>query len=159
MTKNNLHNWPCDLIATLMFCVEEDRVLLIHKKRGLGAGKINGPGGKLEPGESLMACACRETAEETGIVGTKARAAGVLCFTFRDGLRLRVHPFVCQEFSGVMQETEEARPFWQPINQIPFEKMWADDRLWLPHVLAGGQVEGHCLFDGDQLLEHSLSLC
>ncbi len=48
------NNWEPGLRATLMFIVDEAReeVLLIRKKRGLGAGKINGPGGKIDPGET-----------------------------------------------------------------------------------------------------------
>ena len=45
-------NWEPEELSTIMFVVEESRVLLIHKKRGLGAGKINGPGGKIEKGPS-----------------------------------------------------------------------------------------------------------
>ncbi len=33
-------NWQPDLKATLMFIVQGDDVLLIRKKRGIGAGKI-----------------------------------------------------------------------------------------------------------------------
>ena len=43
--------------ATLLFVVRDGEILLIHKKRGIGAGKINGPGGRLDPGESTLACA------------------------------------------------------------------------------------------------------
>ena len=156
----SFETWKCDQVATLLFCINQDleKVLLIHKKRGLGAGKINGPGGKLEPGESLAHCACRETLEETGIAALNASAQGILCFRFLDGLRLRVHIFVTHNYSGNMVETDEAIPYWQEISQIPYQKMWADDALWLPHVLAGGKAYGHFEFDDDQLLEHSLSL-
>ena len=37
--------WQPEEVATLMFIIQGDSVLLIRKKRGLGAGKINGPGG------------------------------------------------------------------------------------------------------------------
>ena len=42
--------WTPDILATLMFVVQKGRILLIRKKRGIGAGKVNGPGGKFEPG-------------------------------------------------------------------------------------------------------------
>ncbi|HYF35152.1 MAG TPA: NUDIX domain-containing protein, partial [Prosthecobacter sp.] len=53
--------WQPAIRATLMFIIDEarDEVLLIRKKRGLGAGKINGPGGKIDPGESSIECAVR----------------------------------------------------------------------------------------------------
>ena len=50
-------DWDCwvpDERATLLFVVRGGEILLMHKKRGLGAGKINGPGGRLEPGETPM---------------------------------------------------------------------------------------------------------
>ena len=48
-------NWTPEQTATLMFVIDDNRVLLIRKKRGLGAGKINGPGGRLEEGETPYA--------------------------------------------------------------------------------------------------------
>lgn len=45
------------------------KVLLIHKTHPeWQAGKINGIGGKIEPGETPVDCIVRETAEETGLV-------------------------------------------------------------------------------------------
>ena len=55
--------WAPRDTATLLFVVRassaqgahgEREVLLIRKKRGLGAGKINGPGGRLEPDETSL---------------------------------------------------------------------------------------------------------
>jgi 8-oxo-dGTP diphosphatase len=50
---------PAD-VATLLFIIEGDRILLIEKKRGLGSGKVNAPGGRLEPGETAFEAAIRE---------------------------------------------------------------------------------------------------
>ena len=47
-------DWQANMIANLVFLTRGEEVLLIHKKTGLGAGKINGPGGKLEPGETAL---------------------------------------------------------------------------------------------------------
>ena len=49
--------WVPEQVATLMFITKGERVLLIRKKRGLGAGKINGPGGRIEENETPAACA------------------------------------------------------------------------------------------------------
>jgi len=59
--------WRASDPATLLFVVRDGQILLIRKKRGLGAGKINGPGGKFEKGETPLACALRETQEELEI--------------------------------------------------------------------------------------------
>ena len=59
--------WTPDILATLMFVVQKGRILLIRKKRGIGAGKVNGPGGKFEPGETALQCVLREVREELGV--------------------------------------------------------------------------------------------
>ena len=64
ISKINWQTWQPEEVATLMFVMTDNQVLLIRKKRGLGAGNINGPGGRIEPGESPMQCAVRETEEE-----------------------------------------------------------------------------------------------
>src|SRR5687768_9308070 len=74
--------------ATLLFVLDGDRVLLIRKQRGLGAGKINGPGGRLDPGETPLQAAVREVEEELCITPTGVRQCGELLFQFVDGYSL-----------------------------------------------------------------------
>lgn len=138
--------------ATLVFVVREGQVLLIRKKRGLGAGKINGPGGRLDPGETPAACAAREVAEELRVQPVGLRAFGELRFQFVDGYAIHVHVFRADDILGTPTETDEAAPLWVPVSGIPYEEMWADDRSWLPHLLAGRHFEGWFVFDGDRML-------
>src|SRR5216117_655066 len=86
-------NWKPTEYANLCFVIRDGQILLIHKKRGLGAGKINGPGGKLEPGEAPLAGAIREVQEEIGVTPTGVEARGEIRFQFTDGLRLHGHVF------------------------------------------------------------------
>ena len=60
-------SWQPDLRTTLIFVRRDDALLLIEKKTGLGQGKINGPGGKIEVGETPAAGALRELSEEVGL--------------------------------------------------------------------------------------------
>jgi 8-oxo-dGTP diphosphatase len=151
-------NWKAQQLATLLFVVRDGQVLLIHKKRGLGAGKINGPGGRLDDGESAMQAAIREVQEELRVTPLGIEYAGELSFQFVDGLSLHVEVFRAGDCDGEPQETDEAKPLWAPIDKIPFERMWADDRLWIPLMLARKKFSGRFLFDADTMLGHEIHI-
>jgi 8-oxo-dGTP diphosphatase len=140
--------------ATLIFVVHEGEVLLIRKKRGLGAGKITAPGGRLEDEETPLECALRELHEELRVTATSAEAAGELRFQFVDGHSIHVWAFRALGFSGTAAETEEAVPLWTPLDSLPWDEMWADDRLWVPLLLEGRRFDGRFVFDGDRMLDH-----
>jgi len=148
--------WTPAVRATLLFVWKDGALLMIRKKRGLGAGKINGPGGKLDPGETPLQAAVREVEEEVGVTPIAPVERGRLRFQFVDGLRLQVHVFTASDCVGTLRETDEALPMWVPQDAIPYDEMWADDRVWLPCVLAGEWVELRAVFDGDDMLEHHL---
>lgn len=148
--------WTPKDVATLLFVRRAHEVLLIRKKRGLGAGKINGPGGRLEPDETPLAAAIREVQEEVGITPLAVRHAGDLSFQFVDGYSLHCHVFTANGYRGEPVETDEAAPRWTPVAAMPYDEMWADDRLWFPLLLNGIPFRGRFLFDGDAMLTHDL---
>jgi 8-oxo-dGTP diphosphatase len=152
-------SWKPDR-ATLLFVVDEasERILLIRKKRGLGAGKVNGPGGRIEPGESALACAIREVEEELCVTPTGVTESGELSFQFVDGYALHAVVFRATGLTGTPAETSEAIPLWTPLDAIPFSEMWADDALWLPLMLARKRFRGRFVFDGDAMLDHELAV-
>lgn len=149
-------SWTADDTATLLFVVRDGRVLLIRKKRGLGAGKVNAPGGRLEPGESPLECAVREVQEELGVTPLAPTHHGELRFHFVDGYKLHAHVFRAEDCDGLARETDEAAPLWTALDAIPYDEMWADDALWVPVLLAGGRFQGRFVFDGDAMLDHAL---
>ena len=154
----NWEAWVPTQRATLLFVIRDGQILLIHKKRGLGAGKINGPGGRLEPGETPDAAAVREVQEELCVTPTGLAAAGELRFQFADGFSIQGYVFTATDCRGTPQETDEATPLWVRLDAIPFERMWADDQGWMPLLLARRLFLGRFLFDGDTLLGHELFL-
>ena len=144
--------------ATLVFVVSDGRILLIRKKRGLGAGKVNGPGGRVEPGERPEVGAARELREEVGLRAGPLTRLGDHRFQFIDGYSIYVHVYWTSEVAGTAVETDEASPFWCDVDAIPFEEMWQDDQYWLPLVLQGRRFSGYWIFDGDTMLDHRLDV-
>lgn len=142
--------------ATLLFVIEGGRILLIEKKRGLGAGKVNAPGGRMEPNERAIECALRELREELCVGASGVVEHGELSFHFVDGYKLHCHVFRADTCEGEPVETDEATPLWTPLEAIPFDRMWADDALWLPMLIAGESFHGRFVFDGDRMVDHDL---
>ena len=124
-------HWQPDLLTTLVFIRQQQQVLLIHKKTGLGAGKILGPGGKLEPFETPLACAIRETEEELEITPHDLQPMAELFFHDLASPKINVYVYVTDHFVGTPTETREAAPLWCPMANLPLDKMWADDQFWL----------------------------
>ena len=142
--------------GVLCFIVREREVLLILKKRGLGGGKINAPGGKIDPGETPLQAAIRETQEEVGLTPHDPVLRGELYFQFTNGYSLHCLVYRAEGCSGTPTETDEAVPIWTPRDAIPYEKMWADDATWLPLLLAGERFTGHFVFDDEAMLYHKI---
>ncbi len=144
-------------ILTLCLIVRDDRILLGMKKRGFGAGRWNGFGGKVEEGESIEEGAKRETLEESGVAITEMEAVGIHEFEFaRDrGNILEVHVYRVTAWEGEPHETEEMRPQWFTTDAIPYDAMWPDDIHWIPVFLAGKKFRTRFLFgEGDSVLEN-----
>lgn len=144
-------------ILTLCFVMKEDRILLAMKKRGFGAGRWNGFGGKVEAGETIEEAAKRETKEECGIEIVEMEKAGIHEFEFASdrGTILEVHVFRVSEWQGEPRETEEMRPQWFTTDAIPYDEMWPDDIHWIPVFLTGKKFRTKFLFgEGDSVLEN-----
>lgn len=163
MSQGELHvdaidwiTWKPTEYANLCFVMRDGQILLIRKKRGLGAGKINGPGGRLEKGETALIAAIRETQEELGVTPTGMQEIGELFFQFLDGYKLHVAVFAASDCEGEACESPEATPLWTAIEAIPYHEMWEDDAYWLPLLLERKKFRGYFVFDGEKLLSHRL---
>lgn len=143
----------CDR-ATLVFVFRGDEILLINKKTGLGKGKVNGPGGKVDPGETPEVCAVRECQEELGITVSDLEYCGQHRFQFVDGYSIHVWVYRTTAFEGVPVSSPEADPLWVRQDEVPYDEMWEDDRLWLPMMIRGERFQTRWIFDGDHMLDH-----
>lgn len=146
------------IIATLCFPVTETEILLGLKKRGLGALKWNGFGGKVETGESIEDAARRETKEECGLEIISFEKRGVIQFKYlEEDKHIEGHIFCATSWRGKIEESEEMKPQWFNRNEIPYESMWLTDIHWLPTFLQGKRFTAELTFKNyDTLLEWSL---
>ncbi len=148
--------------CTLLFLVRDGEILLADKKRGFGKDLINGIGGKIEQGETIEQALLRETNEEIAVTPMRYRKVAEHNFRQDEGKdpwRMYVHVYLCDEWQGKPSETDEMRPRWYKLEDIPYAEMWADDEFWLPQVLAGKKVYGEFSFnEQNQLLKHNVEI-
>lgn len=140
-------------VASLCFLVDKKnkRVLMGMKKRGFGAGKYNGFGGKVEPGEKIEDAAKRELFEECGVTATNIKHVAELTFFFKTKPEWNqvVHAFLTEHWTGTPAESDEMLPVWFGFDKIPFDKTWQDDIHWLPKVLKNKKIRAEFTFGED----------
>jgi 8-oxo-dGTP pyrophosphatase MutT (NUDIX family) len=132
-------------LATLVFPVQGDKVWLGRKMRKIGAGCLNGWGGGVEPGESVVAAAIREFHEETGgvIVDEKdLKKVGIVHFKNHksDGTVFvcTVHVFTVSKWTGQIVSTAEMQePKEYSIKTLDRNELMPADPFWLPRMLSG----------------------
>jgi 8-oxo-dGTP diphosphatase/2-hydroxy-dATP diphosphatase len=139
---------------------DNDRVLLGMKKRGFGAGRWNGFGGKVEAGETIENAAKREIQEEAGVTISDIVKTGEIEFEFKgEAQKLEVNIFKAVSYQGEPLETEEMKPQWFKVSEIPFDQMWPDDIYWMPLFLEGKKFKGKFVFEGQsKIVEHKLEI-
>ena len=143
--------------STLLFLVKKDftkitDICLAMKKRGFGAGRYNGVGGKVEKDETIEDAVKREAKEEVGVIIKEMIKCAELAFTFphKEDWNQLVHVYLAEVWDGEIIETEEMNPSWFAVGAIPYQEMWPDDIYWLPKVLKGDYVKGAIEFaEGD----------
>jgi len=152
-------------VMTLCFVHQHPKILLGMKKRGFGEGRWNGFGGKVEEGEDIEEAMRRELLEEVGLTPNDLEKRGIMEFSFESEPKvLEVHVFGMSDFSGDPKESEEMRPEWFHMDEIPFPQMWPDDLYWVPLFLKGAKFKGKFHFDrpsdaeySAQILKHELN--
>ncbi len=142
-------------LNTLCFLIKEDKILLALKRRGFGAGKWNGVGGKLENDESIEQALVRETKEEINVTLKKYIPVATLDFYFDGKLEWdrRVMVYFATDWDNVPTSSEEMLPAWYDREKIPYDLMWPDEKIWLPKVLEGEIIHGEFLFNENQKLK------
>lgn len=139
-------------LATLCLLVREGSVILARKKKKIGAGRLNGYGGMVEPGESVEEATVRETREEAKVevpIESLDKRA-VVNFHFDGVLKVQVHVFFARDWAGDPQETDEMGPPEEfDFDEVPYYEMLAADGHWLPLVLQGERITANAYYDAD----------
>ncbi|MEN8174063.1 MAG: 8-oxo-dGTP diphosphatase, partial [Chloroflexota bacterium] len=115
-------------LATLCYLKRDGETLMLHrtkKENDMHAGKWNGLGGKLEPGESPEECAIREVGEEAGYLVKNPTLRGMITFPgFANDEDWYVFLFVIDEFEGEMIDSAEGYLRWIPDDQVLDLPLW-----------------------------------
>jgi 8-oxo-dGTP pyrophosphatase MutT (NUDIX family) len=148
------------ILLNLGIIIQGDKILLGMKKRGFGEGRWNGFGGKVKPDETIEQALIREMKEEASIDIISPEKVAIVEFEFLDsGNILEVHYYKITEYFGEPKESEEMIPKWFNIHEIPFEKMWPDDKYWMPLFLKNKKFKGKFWFkDKNTIINHNLEI-
>jgi 8-oxo-dGTP diphosphatase/2-hydroxy-dATP diphosphatase len=136
------------IVQTLCIVYKHPKILLGMKKRGFGKGRWNGFGGKIKDGEDIKEAAIRELKEEAGLDVMEMEKVGLINFEFvESGELIEVPFFWVKDWNGNPRESDEMKPEWFHIDEIPYELMWPDDKHWMPLFLEGKKFRGRFTFD------------
>lgn len=136
---------------TLCHIINDNKLLLKKASRGIGKGRWNALGGKLEyEEEPPEECVDREVFEESGLKVKNLFKHGVLRFysAGTEKLNVTVHLYSTTEYDGeiVVREGED-NVQWFEIDKIPMTEMWDDDNYWLELMLKGRRFNGDFYFN------------
>ena len=84
----------------------------------------------------------------------------MISFEFKGNPEIfQVHLFKGYKYDGIVQESEEMRPAWYKIKEIPYVSMWVDDKFWLPLLLNDKIFYGYFLFEEEnKILEYNINI-
>ena len=67
--------------------------------------------------------------------------------------------YFSESWEGEPCESEEMKPEWFLVENIPYDSMWPDDRFWLPQVLGGNLIKAKFVFgEGDTVQEQDVQM-
>ncbi len=152
--------------VTIVFLVKKieekiTEVCLAMKKRGFGVNRWNGLGGKVEKDEEILEGAMRETEEEIEVQIKQSNKVAEISFYFphNELWNQKAHVYICENWDGEPKETEEMRPDWFKVDEIPYSDMWPADKYWILEVMNGKIIKAtFVLGEGDVVREKTVEV-
>jgi len=139
------------ILATLGYVMSPDRrrVLMIHRNARPDdphAGKYNGLGGKLDPGEDVVSGMCREVREESGLECDDLVLRGTISWPGfgKHGEDWFGFVFRIDRWHGqLLEANHEGTLGWVEVERILDLPVWEGDRHFLPLVLGEDRRQFH----------------
>lgn len=155
MYYNKIMEKPEYTEATLCFLIKDNQVLLAEKQRKIGAGRLNGFGGRADPEDKdIYETNRREVLEEIGVEITNAKKVGEIAFhnpSDDDILKkMIVHIFIADKWVGEPKDTDEMKRIaWYEIDKLNYDLFLSADRLFIPQILNGQYLKGKIEYNPD----------
>jgi 8-oxo-dGTP diphosphatase len=147
-------------LATLCYIRKDAQTLMIlrnKKKNDMHAGKWNGLGGKLEPGETPEECAVREVLEESGLKVKKMVFKGIITFPAFDNQEdWFTFIFIIDNFEGQLIDSPEGHLEWIPDEELITLNLWAGDHIFIPWLDQPSFFSGKFIYLDKQLITHQV---
>lgn len=130
----------------------------IKKQNDMHAGKWNGLGGKLEPGETPEECARREIWEELGLKVKNLHWKGFLTFPqFSNQEDWYAFVFVAEADQDEVIDSAEGQLRWIPNHELLELNLWEGDRVFLPWLDQPGFFSAKFIYQDKKLVDYEVS--
>jgi 8-oxo-dGTP diphosphatase len=129
-------------LATLVYALRDEQVLLLRRATEPNRGLWVAPGGKLDHGESPAECAVREMREETGLVIERPVLRAVMTETSpRADYQWLTFIFVAWDFDGTFTPAPGIGEFrWVPVDEVTKLPIPPADAIFFPRLLENGST-------------------
>ncbi len=144
---------PGPILSTLVYCLENNQVLLMRRKKEPNLGLWVAPGGKVEAGESPYDCAARELQEETGLKANKLLFRGLITeVSPQPYWQWMLFLYAATDFSGnLIGDHREGELRWWSLEETDKLSIPQSDRIFFPKVidLSRPFYQAKYLYDAD----------
>jgi len=146
------------MVVGYLLTPNSDIILGLRKKVSLNFGQnlIAGIGGKVGDiekfaDETSEEAIQREIDEEISVKITKFHKVAEVTFLFpiKPKWNQFVIAYIIEDWEGEPHETDVIRPYKCKVNSLPTNRMWEDNRYWVPKVLKGKHIEATFLYGED----------